>query len=45
MLHKYGGSGYDHILRNIVPKMLDEGISPESIDLFVRENPKNLWVE
>ena len=44
MLRAYGGWGYDHILRNIVPMMLDEGISQETIDLFIRKNPKRLFM-
>jgi phosphotriesterase-related protein len=42
MLHHYGGWGYDHILRNVVPMMVDEGISQNTIDLFLSENPKRL---
>jgi phosphotriesterase-related protein len=42
MLHHYGGWGYDHILKNIQPMMLDEGIPQETIDLFLSENPKRL---
>ncbi len=42
MLHRYGGWGYDHILRNIVPMMVDEGITEDIIDLLLRENPKRL---
>ena len=42
MLHHYGGWGYDHILRNVVPMMLDEGISQESIDYFLKHNPRLL---
>ncbi len=43
MLHHYGGWGYDHILNNIVPMMLDEGISSQSIDAFLKDNPKR-WL-
>lgn len=42
MLHYYGGWGYDHILRNVVPMMLDEGIRRETIDTFLGENPRHL---
>jgi len=42
MLHTYGGWGYDHILKNIVPMMLDEGIDEEKINLFIQDNPKRL---
>lgn len=43
MLHHYGGRGYDHILQNIVPIMIDEGITRDTIGLFIRENPKK-WL-
>jgi phosphotriesterase-related protein len=43
MLHRYGGWGYDHILRNIVPMMIDEGIDKTTINLLVKENPKK-WL-
>lgn len=43
MLHRYGGWGYDHILRNIVPMMVDEGIDKNMIDLLIRENSNN-WL-
>nr|DBA25191.1 TPA: hypothetical protein GDO54_012749 [Pyxicephalus adspersus] len=42
-LVKYGGHGYSHILNNIVPKMLLRGISKESIDKILLENPKR-WL-
>lgn len=40
LLHQYGGWGYDHILTNIIPMMLDEGISLEEINLIIKNNPK-----
>ncbi|MHB9026921.1 MAG: phosphotriesterase family protein [Armatimonadota bacterium] len=43
MLHAYGGWGYDHILRNIVPMLRHEGISQDTIDLFLVENPRRLF--
>jgi phosphotriesterase-related protein len=42
MLHYYGGWGYDHIIRNVAPMMLDEGIPRETIDTFLCENPRHL---
>ena len=42
MLHHYGGWGYDHILRNVVPMMEDEGIPREMIDRILSENPKRV---
>ncbi|NXC49896.1 PTER protein, partial [Penelope pileata] len=42
-LTKYGGHGYSHILKNIVPKMLIRGISQDKIDKILLENPKR-WL-
>jgi phosphotriesterase-related protein len=39
MLHRYGGWGFDHILTNIVPMMVDEGIPEETAWSMVSENP------
>lgn len=38
----YGGYGYSHILRNVVPMMRDEGITYSQIDLMVKENAKRI---
>ena len=40
MLHNYGGWGYDHILTNIVPMLMEVGITEEQIDVLIKENPK-----
>lgn len=42
-LAKYGGHGYSHILRNIVPKMLTRGISQQQVDQILIDNPKR-WL-
>ncbi|XP_077415409.1 N-acetyltaurine hydrolase [Vanacampus margaritifer] len=42
-LCKYGGHGYSHILRNIVPKMLTRGISQTQVDKILVDNPKR-WL-
>ena len=39
-LLKYGGHGYAHIQVNILPKMLNRGISQEIIDKIQIANPK-----
>ncbi|KAM9440061.1 N-acetyltaurine hydrolase-like [Clarias gariepinus] len=42
-LTKYGGHGYSHILKNIVPKMLSRGISQKQVDKILIDNPKQ-WL-
>lgn len=39
MLHKYGGWGYDHIFKNVVPMMEDFEISEKDIKTIIRDNP------
>jgi len=41
-LKRYGGHGYDHILRNVVPMMRDKGMSEKQINALLVENPKRL---
>ena len=41
-LTKYGGFGYAHILKNIVPRFLKEGITMEEINKILIENPKRI---
>lgn len=42
-LTKFGGHGYSHILKNIVPKMLMRGISQHQVDKILIDNPKH-WL-
>jgi phosphotriesterase-related protein len=39
---KYGGWGYDHILRNACPVMLAKGMTQDQIDHLLIDNPKRL---
>ena len=41
-LVSYGGWGYSHILKNIVPMMLKRGIGREDIDTIMINNPMKL---
>ena len=41
-LRQYGGHGYDHILRNMVPVMRVKGMSDEQIHMLLVENPQRL---
>jgi phosphotriesterase-related protein len=39
-LTKWGGYGYAHILENIVPRLIQEGLTEEQIRTILIENPK-----
>lgn len=41
-LVSYGGGGYAHLLREVVPLMQIYGITDEQIDEMMIENPKRL---
>lgn len=41
-LVKYGGHGYAHILRTLVPVMKRKGIKDEELDTLMVENPKRV---
>lgn len=41
-LKKYGGYGFSHILENIVPILIREGVSNKQIRRILIENPKRL---
>ena len=46
-LISYGGSGYAHILNNLIPIMLKKGIKRGSINTIMIGNPKELldiWI-
>ena len=39
-LRRYGGEGYGHIFRNVVPMMRAKGFRQEEIDTILVENPR-----
>jgi phosphotriesterase-related protein len=39
LLKTYGGWGYDHLLLNVAPLMLREGIAPETVRALLYTNP------
>jgi predicted metal-dependent phosphotriesterase family hydrolase len=41
-LVKYGGWGYAHILKNIIPWLVNEGATDKQIRAMTVENPKRL---
>jgi len=42
LLVKYGGYGYAHILKNIVPELKFKGVSDKQLRNILVENPKNV---
>jgi len=43
MLRQYGGFGYEHIKKHILPFMLSKGYEKEWIDIITTENPKDVF--
>ncbi len=43
-LRRYGGEGYGHIFRNVVPMMLTRGFKQTEIDAILTENPRRFLV-
>ena len=41
-LTKYGGQGYSHIIKNIIPRMKDKGFTNETIQLIFIDNPRRI---
>lgn len=38
-LHEFGGNGYDHLLRKIVPALMARGVEKSTINTMLVENP------
>ena len=41
-LTKYGGQGYSHIIKNIIPRMKNKGFTNETIQLIFIDNPRRI---
>lgn len=41
-LKRFGGYGYDHVLRHIIPKLKKSGVTDDQIHTMLIENPKNM---
>jgi phosphotriesterase-related protein len=41
-LRRYGGAGYEHILRDVIPLMRRRGFSAQEVELITRVNPIRL---
>lgn len=44
LLHKYGGWGYDHVLKHIVPMLDEVGVGKKDIERMLIENPAR-WLD
>lgn len=44
LLHKYGGWGYDHVLRHIIPMLDEVGVNKEDRDRMLITNPAR-WLD
>lgn len=44
LLHKYGGWGYDHVLKHILPMLDEVGVSREQIETMLKVNPAR-WLD
>ena len=42
-LHAYGGLGYDHLVTNVLPRLLARGLSEADVRLLVVDNPARLF--
>jgi phosphotriesterase-related protein len=42
-LRRYGGYGYDHVLRHIVPSLERAGVTPETINTLLVDNPRRAF--
>jgi phosphotriesterase-related protein len=41
-MHARGGHGYDHLLRNFIPMLREEGVSDADIETILVENPRRI---
>ena len=41
-LQKYGGHGFSHIIENVIPHMIEKGMSRKQIDNIIINNPANI---
>ena len=41
-MHRHGGHGYDHLLRNFIPLLQEEGIAEADVHTILVENPRRI---
>ncbi len=44
MLHRYGGWGYDHVIRNVPPMLEEAGVSRTTVNRFLVDNPRRFMI-
>ena len=42
-LSRYGGTGYSHILQNVVPIMKQKGVTEDQVQTIMVENPRRAF--
>ena len=42
-LHQYGGLGYDHLITNVAPRLLQRGLSETDVATLIVDNPKRVY--
>lgn len=42
-LQAYGGLGYDHLITNVVPRLIQRGLSDAQVDTLIIENPRRIY--
>jgi phosphotriesterase-related protein len=42
-LHAYGGLGYDHLITNVVPRLLARGLADADVDTLIVDNPARIF--
>ena len=43
LLRRYGGRGYAHVLKTIIPQLRARGVDETTIDVLIRHNPASLY--
>jgi phosphotriesterase-related protein len=41
-LHRHGGNGYDHVVRHVIPRLRELGVSEKTCRMLVVENPRRV---
>ena len=42
-LHNYGGLGYDHLITNVAPRLVQRGLTQNQVDTLIIDNPTRIY--